>query len=147
MVRVVDGAVCAGEAIRFLSTGKRYEVAEVANAEDRIAILIDRNGYTIHAREAIFALRPAPIQINSIGFPGTLGAEWYDYIFTDRFSLPESLQRFYTERPLYMPHMAFPSDTTRLAPGPPPTRAACGAPAAQRAMASSSMSPTCRRCR
>ncbi|HEX5863721.1 MAG TPA: hypothetical protein VF014_05605, partial [Casimicrobiaceae bacterium] len=85
-------------------------------------------GYTLHAREAIFALRPAPLQINCIGYPGTLGAPWYDYIFTDRFSLPEPLQRFYSERPLYMPHMAFPSDTTRLPPGPPPARTACGLP-------------------
>jgi protein O-GlcNAc transferase len=96
--------------------------------EDRIAILVDRNGYTLHSREGIFALLPAPVQINCIGFPGTLGAPWYDYIFTDRFSLPESLQRFYTERPLYMPHMAFPSDTTRLPAGAPPSRAACGLP-------------------
>ncbi len=105
-------------------------VADIAKRirEDRIAILIDRNGYTLNAREGIFALRPAPIQINCIGFPGTLGAPCYDYIFTDRFSLPEPLQRFYTERPLYMPHMAFPSDTTRLAAGPPPSRAACGLP-------------------
>jgi predicted O-linked N-acetylglucosamine transferase (SPINDLY family) len=96
--------------------------------EDRIAVLIDRNGYTIHARPAIFALRPAPVQINCIGFPGTLGAAWYDYIFTDRFSLPQRLAPFYSERALYMPHMAFPSDTTRLPAGPPPTRAACGLP-------------------
>jgi protein O-GlcNAc transferase len=96
--------------------------------DDRIAILIDRNGYTIHARPAIFALRPAPVQVNCIGFPGTLGAPWYDYIFTDRFSLPERLTLFYSERPLYMPHMAFPSDSTRLPAGPPPTRAACGLP-------------------
>ncbi len=96
--------------------------------EDRIAILVDRNGYTLNAREGIFPLRPAPIQINCIGFPGTMGAEWYDFIFTDHFSLPEHLQRFYTERPLYMPHMAFPSDTTRLPLGSPPARAACGLP-------------------
>ena len=96
--------------------------------DDRIAILIDRGGYTTHAREGVFALRPAPIQVNCIGFPGTLGAPWYDYIFTDRFTVPERLQRFYAERPLYMPHMAFPSDTTRLPPGPPPSRAACGLP-------------------
>jgi protein O-GlcNAc transferase len=95
---------------------------------DRIAILIDRNGYTLNAREGIFALRPAPLQINCIGFPGTLGAPWYDYIFTDRFTVPEQLARFYSERPLYMPHMAFPSDTTRLAAGPGPTRAGCGLP-------------------
>ena len=96
--------------------------------DDRIAILFDLNGYTQHAREGIFALRPAPVQINCIGYPGTLGAPWYDYIFTDRFSLPEHLTPFYSERPLYMPHMAFPSDTTRLPPGPPPSRAACGLP-------------------
>jgi protein O-GlcNAc transferase len=96
--------------------------------DDRIAVLIDRSGYTIHARPAIFALRPAPVQINCIGFPGTLGAPWYDYIFTDRFSLPEGMTPFYSERPLYMPHMAFPSDTTRLPAGAPPTRAACGLP-------------------
>jgi protein O-GlcNAc transferase len=95
---------------------------------DQIAILIDRGGYTTHAREGIFALRPAPLQVNCIGFPGTLGAPWYDYIFTDRFTVPEHLQRFYSERPLYMPHMAFPSDTTRLLPGRPPSRAACGLP-------------------
>jgi predicted O-linked N-acetylglucosamine transferase (SPINDLY family) len=96
--------------------------------EDRIGILIDRNGYTLNAREALFALRPAPIQVNCIGFPGTLGAPWYDYIFTDRFSLPEQLKGFYTERPLYMPHMAFPSDTTRRPAGPAPSRSACGLP-------------------
>jgi len=95
---------------------------------ERIAILIDRNGYTLNAREGLFALRPAPLQINCIGFPGTLGAPWYDYIFTDRFTVPEGLQRFYSERPLYMPHMAFPSDTTRLPAGPAPRRAACGLP-------------------
>jgi predicted O-linked N-acetylglucosamine transferase (SPINDLY family) len=96
--------------------------------DDRIAILVDRNGYTLNAREGIFPLLPAPVQINCIGFPGTMGAPWYDYIFTDRFSLPEPLQRFYTERPLYMPHMAFPSDTTRLPAGAPPSRPACGLP-------------------
>jgi predicted O-linked N-acetylglucosamine transferase (SPINDLY family) len=95
---------------------------------DRIGILIDRNGYTLNAREGIFPLRPAPIQINCIGFPGTMGAEWYDYVFTDRYTVPEALRRFYSERPLYMPHMAFPSDTTRLPPGPAPSRADCGLP-------------------
>jgi predicted O-linked N-acetylglucosamine transferase (SPINDLY family) len=105
-------------------------VGEIAQRirEDRIAILIDRNGYTLNAREGIFALRPAPIQINCIGYPGTLGAPWYDYIFSDRFSLPEHLLPFYSERPLYMPHMAFPSDTTRLPAEAPPLRAECGLP-------------------
>ncbi|TMH46375.1 MAG: tetratricopeptide repeat protein [Betaproteobacteria bacterium] len=96
--------------------------------EDRIAILLDRNGYTLNGREDIFPLCPAPIQVNCIGFPGTMGAPWYDYIFTDRFTVPEHLRHFYSEQPLYMPHMAFPSDTTRLPAGPPPSRTACGLP-------------------
>ena len=96
--------------------------------EDRIDILLDLNGYTDNARPEIFALRPAPLQVNGIGFQGTLGAPWYDYILTDRFGLPQVLQHFYTEDPLYMPHSAFPSDTTRLPAANPPSRTACDLP-------------------
>jgi predicted O-linked N-acetylglucosamine transferase (SPINDLY family) len=105
-------------------------VASIAQriGEDRITIVLDLNGYTRNARPAIFAARPAPVQINAIGFQGTLGAPWYDYILTDRFSLPAELTPFFSERPLYLPHMLYPSDTTRLPAGPPPSRAACGLP-------------------
>ena len=96
--------------------------------DDRIGIVFDLNGYTQNAREAIFALRPAPLQVNAIGFQCTLGTTWHDYILSDRFSLPEHLTPFFSEQPLYMPHMLYPSDTTRLPPGPPPTRTACGLP-------------------
>jgi protein O-GlcNAc transferase len=96
--------------------------------EDRIDILFDLNGYTRSANPGIFARRPAPVQVSAIGFQGTLGAEWYEYILTDRFSLPERLVPFFTERPLYLPHMFYPSDTTRLQAGPPPSREACGLP-------------------
>jgi predicted O-linked N-acetylglucosamine transferase (SPINDLY family) len=120
----------AREAFEHFADVSQESVAGIAQRirDDRIAILVDRNGYTLNAREGIFPLRPAPIQINCIGFPGTMGADWYDYIFTDRYCVPKDLRRFYTERPLYMPHMAFPSDTTRLPPGPPPSRVASGLP-------------------
>ena len=120
----------ARAAFEHFADVSQESVARIAQRirDDRIAILIDRNGYTLNAKEGIFPLRPAPLQVNCIGYPGTLGAPWYDYIFTDRFSLPEPLQRFYTERPLYMPHAVYPSDTTRLPAGPPPSRAACGLP-------------------
>jgi predicted O-linked N-acetylglucosamine transferase (SPINDLY family) len=95
---------------------------------DRIAVLFDLNGYTRHAREAIFPARPAPVQVNCLGFPGTLGATWYDYIFTDRYALPAEFASSYVERPLYMPHAAFPSDTTRWHPQSAPSRAECGLP-------------------
>jgi predicted O-linked N-acetylglucosamine transferase (SPINDLY family) len=109
-------------------SGEPTERAAARIREDRIGILFDLNGYTRNARPGIFALRPAPLQINAIGFQATLGTSWHDYILTDRFSLPEPLRRFYTERPLYMPHMLYPSDTTRLPAGPPPSRIACGLP-------------------
>jgi predicted O-linked N-acetylglucosamine transferase (SPINDLY family) len=96
--------------------------------EDGIGILFDLNGFTRSARPGIFALRPAPVQVNAIGFQGTLGASWYDYILTDRWSMPEALTRFFSERPLYLQGMFYPSDTTRLPPGLPPHRAACGLP-------------------
>jgi protein O-GlcNAc transferase len=95
---------------------------------DRIAVLIDLNGYTQHSREQIFAARPAPVQINYLGFPGTLGAQWYDCALVDRFSAPDVLQPFFTERLLALPHMSFPSNPGRLPDGPPPTRAECGLP-------------------
>ena len=95
---------------------------------DRIAILFDLNGYTTHARSEIFALRPAPLQINSIGFPGTLGAEWYDYIHVDPFVAPPAMKPHFTERFFAMPHACFPSDTTRAGKTSPPPRSALGLP-------------------
>ncbi len=99
-------------------------------ADDRIAILLDLNGYTTHARKTIFAHRPAPVQINYLGYPGTLGAPWYDYICVDRFGAPETLQPNFTEQLLHLPNTSFPSDTRRAPRGPPPARAECGLPEA-----------------
>src|SRR4029079_5595938 len=95
---------------------------------DDIAILIDLNGYTTHARSEIFAQRPAPVQINWLGYLGTLGAPWYDYVITDRFVTPEDQQALFTERFLPMPHCCAPSDTRRVAAAVP-SREACGLPA------------------
>ena len=96
--------------------------------DDGIDILIDLNGYTTHARSEIFALRPAPVQINWLGYLGTLGAPWYDYVITDRFATPDDQQAFFTERFLAMPHCCAPSDTRRVAAAVP-SREACGLPA------------------
>ncbi len=95
---------------------------------DGIAILFDLNGYTARGNSRLMGLRPAPIQINAIGFPGTLGADWYDYILVDRFGAPEAMQPFYAERLWHMPHASYPSDTTRTPQGTPPSRAECGLP-------------------
>ncbi len=95
--------------------------------DDRIGVLFDTGGYVLNARSEIFALRPAPIQINAIGFPGTLGAPWYDYILTDAFVTPPEQQRYFTERFMLLPHCYLPGDAKR-AIDPAPTRAQCGLP-------------------
>jgi protein O-GlcNAc transferase len=93
---------------------------------DGIAILFDLNGYTQNARPEIFTLRPAPLQINSMGFPGTLGADWYDYIHVDPFVAPAEMQQYYTEQFFHMPHAYVPSDTLRAPDGAAPTRSTVG---------------------
>ncbi len=61
--------------------------------EDGIHILVNLNGYTRGARNEIFAARPAPIQMSFMGFAGTLGAEWCDYIFADETAIPRDTLR------------------------------------------------------
>lgn len=56
--------------------------------EDGIHILINLNGYTRGARNEVFAARPAPISMSFMGFAGTLGAEWCDYVLADQLSIP-----------------------------------------------------------
>src|SRR5437764_8592661 len=96
--------------------------------EDGIEVLIDLNGYTTHSKSEIFALRPAPVQVSWLGYLGTMGAPWYDYVLTDRFAAPPELQRFFTERFLYLPDCYCPSDTKRPVAALAPSRAACGLP-------------------
>jgi len=72
-----------------------------------ITILINLNGYTKHSKNEMFALRPAPIQINMKGFPGTLGAPWVQYMITDKNVTPLEHKDFYTEKFIYMPHSYF----------------------------------------
>ncbi|MEO8739939.1 MAG: tetratricopeptide repeat protein [Casimicrobiaceae bacterium] len=95
---------------------------------DGIAVAFDLNGYTGNSRPALFARRAAPLQVNSIGFPGTLGVEWYDYVHVDPFVVPADAECNYAERPLRMPYSYYASDTTRAPAGPAPSRAACGLP-------------------
>jgi predicted O-linked N-acetylglucosamine transferase (SPINDLY family) len=95
--------------------------------DDRIAVLLDTSGFVVHARPEILALRPAPIQINCIGFAGTLGADFYDYILTDRFVSPPEQQANFAERFMYLPHCYLPGDARRPL-GPSPSRGECGLP-------------------
>ena len=72
--------------------------------EDEIDIAIDLQGYTNKQRSQIFVNRTAPIQINYLGYPGTMGADFIDYIIVDKNLVPEENQKFYSEKLIYMPH-------------------------------------------
>lgn len=61
--------------------------------KDQIHILVNLNGYTRGARNEVFAARPAPIQMSFMGFAGSLGAEWCDYILADEIAIPPSTLR------------------------------------------------------
>lgn len=61
--------------------------------QDEIHILVNLNGYTRGARNEVFAARPAPIQMSFMGFAGTLGAEWCDYILADKTAIPPDTLR------------------------------------------------------
>lgn len=85
------------------------KAADRINA-DGIHILVNMNGYTKGARNEIFALRPAPVQVMWLGYPGTSGASFMDYLITDEVTSPLELANQYSEKLAYMPHTYFIGD-------------------------------------
>ena len=81
--------------------------------DDQPDILIDLDGYCEGARAELFALRPAPVQVNWLAYPGTLGAPWYDYMIADNFVIRPEQRAHYSEKIAYLPRCFQPSDTTR----------------------------------
>jgi len=88
------------------------EVALLARSLN-IDIAIDLAGHTGFSRTRVFALRAAPIQINYLGYPGTMGAEYMDYLIGDRVVIPEEQRRHYTEKIAYLPNSFLPHDSSR----------------------------------
>ena len=78
--------------------------------EDKIHILINLNGYTKGARNEIFAIQPTPIQVSYMGFPGTTGASYIDYLVTDEFVSPLCYAHIYWEKLVHLPHCYFVND-------------------------------------
>ncbi len=79
-------------------------------AQDEIDILIDLKGYTSQARPDILAKRPAPIQVNFLGYPGTMAADFVDYIVADSVIAPQDHQPFFTEKIINIPGCYQPND-------------------------------------
>jgi protein O-GlcNAc transferase len=104
VVRSFDRFIDA-EALGAVEIAKRIR-------EEEIDILIDLNGSTRDARTEIFARRPAPVQVNYLGYPGTMGANYIDYIVADPVLIPASQQSSYSENIAYLPHSYLPHDDT-----------------------------------
>jgi len=96
--------------------------------KDQIDILVDLTGFTQSARTEILASRPAPIQVNYLGYPGTLGADFVDYILVDHFIVPAEQQSAYHERLVHLPGCYQVNDSKRKLAGPIPSRPDLGLP-------------------
>lgn len=94
-----------------------------------IDIAIDLAGLTDHNRINLFAQRIAPVQVNYLGFPATLGAPYIDYIIGDDTVIPPELARCYAEQVVYLPDSFQPNDRQRPIADAPATRAEVGLPA------------------
>ncbi len=105
------------------------EDAAAAIRAEEIDILVNLNGYFGKQRMGVFARRPAPVQVNYLGFPATLGAPYIDYIIADRHVIPEDEQRFYDEKVVTLPGSYQANDNKGRAMARTPSRAEAGLPA------------------
>lgn len=93
-----------------------------------IDIAVDLKGYTQNARPGILAHRPAPVQVAFLGYPGTTGAPYIDYLIADPELIPSSEQPHYSERVVYLPECYQPNDRARAIAERTPSRAELGLP-------------------
>ncbi|MES2472601.1 MAG: tetratricopeptide repeat protein, partial [Pseudomonadota bacterium] len=103
------------------------EAAARIRAEE-IDILVNLNGYFGKHRMDVFAQRPAPVQVNYLGFPGTLGAPYIDYIIADSIVIPPGEERFYDEQVVTLPGSYQVNDDRGRAMAPAPSRREAGLP-------------------
>lgn len=95
--------------------------------ERGVDIAVDLKGHTLGGRPRVFAYRPAPLQVSFLGYPGTLGSEWMDYLVADRYVIPEEARAHYAEHVIDMPGCYQVNDSARVA-SPTPTRREEGLP-------------------
>lgn len=103
------------------------EIVKLAR-ELQIDIAFHRNGYTREHRSGIFSMRAAPIQINYLGYPGTLGADFIDYIVADEILVPPEFKNCYFEKIIYMPDTYQPNDNLREISSSVMSKEECGLP-------------------
>jgi len=96
-------------------------------AEDGIQILVDLNGYTREARVKVVALRPAPVIVNWLGFPGTMASPYHHFLIADDWIIPESHELYFSEKVLRLPCYQ-PSSRKRILTPRQPSRREAGLP-------------------
>ncbi len=109
---------------RFIDAPSRsdQDVAELIRQLE-IDIVVDLNGFTRNSRLGIFARRPAPIQVNYLGYAGTMGAGFYDYIVADATVIPKEHFEFYSEKVVWLPDSFLVNDDKRSIAERTPSRA------------------------
>lgn len=121
---------------QLVATFDRFiEAADLSDAElveqargAGLDIAVDLGGHTLHSRTAVFRARVAPVQVNFLGYPGTMGGPGSDYLIADEVVIPGPSREHYTEKIVWLPECFQPSDTRRV-PGPSSTsRADFGLP-------------------
>jgi predicted O-linked N-acetylglucosamine transferase (SPINDLY family) len=108
--------------------GQDHGVAARTIRDHAIDVLVDLKGHTWGARTPILAWRPAPIQVNYLGYPGTMGADFIDYIVVDPFIVPPGHDQAFSEALVRLPDCYQPNDRRRAIAAATPSRAACGLP-------------------
>ncbi len=134
-VSLSDGAESAVRArlkrafAHFLDAGGKQDTEIAAYLrEHEIDIAVDLMGFTGECRPEILISRHAPVQVNYLGFPGTMGATHIDYIVADKTVLPESSKGFYAECPAYLPDSFLPGDSARAISPSRPSRGSANLP-------------------
>ena len=114
---------------QFIDVAALHDAAVAARIRDeKIDILVDLKGLTQNARPGIFAQRPAPVQVNYLGYAGTMGADYMDYVVGDRTLIPHAQQACYSENIVHLPNSFFPNDAKRVISDRVFTRAELGLP-------------------
>jgi predicted O-linked N-acetylglucosamine transferase (SPINDLY family) len=114
---------------RFIDATRMRDVEVSALMRElEVDIAVDLTGYTGDNRTDIFAQRPAPVQVNYLGFPGGMGAEYIDYILADAFVIPDAARPHYAEQVVHLPHCFQANDDQREIAEFTPSRAEAGLP-------------------
>jgi predicted O-linked N-acetylglucosamine transferase (SPINDLY family) len=114
---------------QFIEVGNKSDIEITQLSRNlNIDIAVDLKGITQESRTGIFASRAAPIQVNYLGYPGTLGANYIDYIIADKTLIPIESQSCYSEKVVYLPNSYQVNDRKRLISDKKFTRQELGLP-------------------